>query len=356
MKFSESNIRVKMFRGLVIALVVFLCNTAASDQWVVPEKRLSAAAGLSDDSRMMIASVSSSRFEWVERPFGEDLRNELAALASQLILKNPMTMEMHEQAFGVKIETAAIAGVKVHKVSPNQGSASMRGRVFMHIHGGAFFTGAGAHAALEGSAIAATSGIEVISVDYTLSTQSPFPAALNELVAVYRELLKAFPAEAIAVGGTSAGGNLTLATVHKLKALDMPLPGALFVGTPNADLLFTGDTVTTNEKIDNILVAKDGMLEASSALYAGEYDLKNPFISPIYGDFSNFPPTYLVSGTRDLLLSATVRVHRKLREAGVIADLNVFEGLPHAVYVSVQGSREFDGAFGDLSQFLQSHL
>ena len=93
----------------------------------------------------------------------------------------------------------------------------------------------------------------------------------------------------------------------------------------------------------------------SAEVYAGDHDLKNPLISPIYGDFSGFPPTYLVSGTRDLFLSDTVRAHRKLRDAGVVADLNVFEGVPHGAYL-VPGSGEYNAALGDLKKFLQIHL
>ena len=119
---------------------------------------------------------------------------------------------------------------------------------------------------------------------------------------------------------------MTLATVLKLKELKLKVPGALFVGTPNADLLFTGDSIITNEYVDNTLVTVEGMIRASAKVYAGEYELTNPLISPLYGDFSDFPPTYLVSGTRDLLLSDTVKVHRKLRDAGVETDLNIFEG------------------------------
>jgi acetyl esterase/lipase len=226
----------------------------------------------------------------------------------------------------------------------------------MHAHGGAHFLGGGAMAAQEGAMIAASAGIEVISVDYTLSTEGPFPAALNDLVAVYQELLKTFPASAIAVGGSSAGGNLTLATVLKLKDSKLKVPGALFVGTPNADLLFTGDSIITNEYVDNTLVTVEGMIRASAKVYAGEYELTNPLISPLYGDFSDFPPTYLVSGTRDLLLSDTVKVHRKLRDAGIETDLNIFEGIPHGAYLAVPGSKEFNGALGDLKTFLQRHL
>ena len=120
--------------------------------------------------------------------------------------------------------------------------------------------------------------------------------------------------------------------------------------------MFTGDSIITNEYVDNTLVSVNGMIRASAKLYAGDYDLKNPLISPMYGDFADFPPTYLVSGTRDLLLSDTVKVHRKLREAGVLADLNIFEGIPHGAYLGVPGSREYNGALGGLRKFLELHL
>ena len=105
-----------------------------------------------------------------------------------------------------------------------------------------------------------------------------------------------------------------------------------------------------------MLVSYYGMLEACALLYAGETDLKDPMISPVYGDFSDFPPTYLVSGTRDMLLSDTVRVHRKLRVAGVTADLNVYEGLSHAEYAMVIGSPEWQQVYAELKLFLLTHL
>lgn len=348
-----------MLRGFFIflsGLLGTIVNLAAADEWMVPEKNLSAASGLSDKTRMLIETMGGAKTGLRRNYLGEDLHKELLEIASQVILENPMTKEMLEKTHDVKIEKSEIAGIKVYKVSPKKTHAAFEGKVFLHIHGGGFFMGGGILAAYEAAAIAASSELEVISVDYTLSTESPFPTALNELVAVYQELLKTFPAKAIAIGGSSAGGNLTLAVVHKLKALELSLPSVLFAGTPNIDFLFTGDTIITNEYVDNTIVTVEGLVKDFHNLYAGDHDLKNPFISPLYGDFSGFPPTYLVSGTRDIFLSDTVRVHRKLREAGVIADLNVFEGLPHGAYLAVPGSKEFNGALGDLKSFLLQHL
>ncbi len=113
----------------------------------------------------------------------------------------------------------------------------------------------------------------------------------------------------MALGGTSAGGGLALAATQKLRQLGLDLPGALWAGTPWADLTKTGDSQFTNEGIDRMLVTYDGILEAAAKLYAGSQDLKTTLISPVYGTFEGFLPTYLVTGTRDLFLSDTVRVH-----------------------------------------------
>ncbi len=159
----------------------------------------------------------------------------------------------------------------------------------------------------------------------------------------------------MALGGTSAGGGLTLASIHRFKELGLELPGALWAGTPWTDLTKTGDSHFTNEGIDRALVTYDGLLEGAAKLYANGHDLKSPLISPVYGDFEAFPPTYLVTGTRDLFLSDVVRVHRKMRVAGVIAELNVYEGVSHAEYLFA-GSPELQQAFAELAAFLMRHL
>ena len=119
----------------------------------------------------------------------------------------------------------------------------------------------------------------------------------------------------------------------RAKQLNLPLPGAIASGTPMSDMTKIGDTFYTNEMVDNVLVSRDGFCDAGAKVYADGHDLKDPLISPVYGDYAGFPPTILTSGTRDLLLSNTVRVHRKLRDAGVESVLQVFEGQSHAHYL-----------------------
>lgn len=195
-----------------------------------------------------------------------------------------------------------------------------------------------------------------MSVDYRMPPDDPFPAAVEDVVAVWRSLLDEWPAKSMALGGTSTGGGLTLAATLRFIELGLETPGALWAGTPWADLTKTGDSQFTNEGIDRVLVSYEGVLQGAAKLYANGRDLKTPLISPVYGDFEGFPPTYLVTGTRDLFLSDVVRVHRKMRLAGVVADLNVYEGVSHADYSIVVDSPESEQVFGELGAFLLLHL
>ncbi len=118
----------------------------------------------------------------------------------------------------------------------------------------------------------------------------------------------------------------------------------------------TGDSLYVNEGIDRKIVTYDGFLPAAVNLYANGQDIKDPGLSPVYGDFSGFPPTMLVTGTRDLFLSLTVRVHRKMKAAGVVADLNVYEGLSHVEYFVVPDAPESIEAYSELGKFLKQYL
>jgi acetyl esterase/lipase len=134
------------------------------------------------------------------------------------------------------------------------------------------------------------------------------------------------------------------------------MPGAIAPGTPMSDATKTGDSFYTNEMVDNVLVSRDGFCDAATVVYAHGHSLTDPLISPVYGDMHGFPPAILTTGTRDLLLSNTVRVHRKLREAGVDAQLQVFEGESHAQYEFDDRAPETKEAFGEITTFFDKHL
>jgi epsilon-lactone hydrolase len=260
------------------------------------------------------------------------------------------------EKLGVKLEQTTMAGVNVFVLSPLAIAPENQDRVFLHFHGGAYVLNPGEPGTREATLMAAFGRAKVISVDYRTSSDAPYPAALDDCVAVYRELLKTVPANKIAVFGTSTGGGLTMALMLRAKQEGLPLPAAIAPGSPWSDLTKTGDTFYTHNLVDNFQVSYDGYLKDSAYLYANGRDLKDPMLSPIYGDLHGFPPTILTSGTRDLFLSLTVRTHRKLRRAGVDAVLQVFEGLSHAQYSVNPNAPETKEVFEEIAHFFDSHM
>ena len=231
-----------------------------------------------------------------------------------------------------------------------------RNRVLLHMHGGCYVLNPGEAALPEAMFMAGFGHVKVISVDYRMPPEAYFPAALDDGMTVYKALSMTTSPKNIAIFGSSAGGALTLEMVLKMKQDGVPLPGAIAPGTPMSDVTKVGDTFVTNAMLDNVLVSPDGFCDAATKVYANGHDLKDPLLSPVYGDMKGFPPTILTSGTRDLLLSNTVRVHRKLRQAGVEAMLQVFEGQSHAHYYRDDTAPETKEAFEEIAAFFDKHL
>ncbi|MGN9847197.1 alpha/beta hydrolase [Nonomuraea sp. H19] len=197
--------------------------------------------------------------------------------------------------------------------------------LFIEIHGGALYLGGGELAWMAGAAHAVGRNGITWAPDYRMPPLHPFPAALDDLMAVYRAAIEAVGPHRVVVSGGSAGGNLAAALLVRAKDEGLPMPAALVLLTPEVDLTESGDSFVTNNGIDNVL----GSLKTVNLLYAAGEDLTHPYLSPLFADLSGFPPTFLQSGTRDLFLSNTVRMHRKLLHAGVTAELHVFEAMPH---------------------------
>lgn len=323
--------------------------------WHIPSRPLTAPAGASDVLREMIMGMSAPDVAAIRGRVPRD-----AAQWKALVASRDADMAANAAALAgaleVSVERDSIDGVVVRRVTPDNVDPKHEDRVFLHLHGGAYVLNGGDAGTVEAVVIAHRTRIRVISIDYRMPPDDPFPAAVDDVVTVYRRLLRGRAATSIAMGGTSAGGGLTLAATHKLIELGIDVPGALFAGSPWADLTKTGDTHFINEGIDHVLGTYNGVLEAAARLYAGERDLKDPLISPVYGDFHGFPPMYLVTGTRDLFLSDTARTHRKLRTAGVVAELNVYEGMSHGDYLFALEAPESHEVFGELSAFLLRHL
>lgn len=257
---------------------------------------------------------------------------------------------------GAKIEEIQIAGVRCHRVTPAEISKGFENRLLVHVHGGAFVLGGGLAGAMEAVLVSNATGCVSLSIDYRMPPDHPFPAALDDVVNVWKELTKSHSAKTMALYGTSAGGGLVLSTIHKLKQDSIPLPAAIFAGTPVSDMTKTGDSYYTNSEICNGLGRYEGFLEDAFRIYAGAQDMHSPLLSPIYGDTAGFPPTLLISGTRDLFLSNTVRMHRKLRESNIPCDLHVYEAQSHADYLKAFDAPESKDAMREIREFFDKHL
>jgi monoterpene epsilon-lactone hydrolase len=247
------------------------------------------------------------------------------------------------------VDATTVAGVPVYLVTP-AGCGPDDRRVHLDIHGGGLVMGAGDACRAMAVSSAARIGARTWSVDYRMPPDHPYPAPLDDCVAVYRALLDEHRAEDVIVSGASAGGNLAAATVLRARDEGLPLPAAVVLLTPEADLTESGDSFQTNLGIDNVLT---GSLRQSILLYAAGHDLTDPYLSPLFGDFTRgFPPTFLQTGTRDLFLSNTVRMHRALRRAGVDAELHVFEAMPHGGFGAAPEDAELDA---ELRRFVAQH-
>lgn len=260
------------------------------------------------------------------------------------------------ERMGVTAVSGNMGGVPVFTLTPTDLPKATRDHILLHFHGGGYVLGPGESGTQEAILMAGMGKFKVVSVDYRMAPDFPYPAAIDDAVTVYRELLKTTPAKKIGVFGTSTGGGMSLILALRAKAEGLPLPAAIAAGTPWTDLTKTGDSYFTNQGVDNILVSYDGWLGDAAQLYAAGHDLKDPMLSPVYGDVSGFPPTLLTSGTRDLFLSNTVRMHLKLRQAGVPADLIVFEGMSHAHYHMAADAPETAFHFNELGRFFRRYL
>jgi monoterpene epsilon-lactone hydrolase len=266
------------------------------------------------------------------------------------------TLPALRAALNVKVEPTTLDGVKAYIVAPETIPPENRNRLLVHVHGGCYASFAGESGTAEAIYMAGFGKFKIISIDYRTPPDHPYPAALDDAMTAWKAATKTADPKNMAIFGSSAGGALTLSMVLRAKRDGLPLPAAIAPGTPMSDLTGSGDSFKTNAMVDNVLVAYGANCDKRAALYANGHDLKDPMLSPLFGDMHGFPPTILTTGTRDLLLSNTVRVHRKLRQAGVEASLQVFEGQAHAHYYRDVNAPETREAFEEIARFFDKHL
>lgn len=260
--------------------------------------------------------------------------------------------EVAKEIYPANVEESRIAGVPVRIVTPVQGMAA--DRVLLNIHGGGFNSDSGS--LTETIPIANLTKIKVVAVLYRLAPEHSFPAGLDDVVAVYRALLKTYKPKHIGIYGTSAGAILTGELAVDLKKLRLPMPAALGIFSGMGDFSRDGDSwaMYSLRGLSGYLAPpKPG---AHDSEYVGQTDLRDPVLSPLFADLRGMPPTLFISSERDMLLSGTTILQRAFLRAGDDdTPLVVFEGLPHAFWndATMPESKEADGI---MAHFFLRHL
>jgi acetyl esterase/lipase len=297
-------------------------------------------------------------------PFPETLseraREQLAAMAQAAPTEAPDMQQMRgfsemmqqmlgadqRKAYDVTVADDVIAGVPVRRIAPAAGAQG--GKVLLNLHGGGFATDSGS--LTENIPIAALTGMAVVAVLYRFAPEHPYPAAVDDALAVYKALLETHRPQDIGVYGTSAGAVIGPQLMMRLRAESLPVPAVLGVFSGEADLAGSADSLGIFAR----KVEFDLLTEAKNN-YVGAADPRDPLVSPIFGELSHFPPTLCLSSGRDVLLSGTVKLSQALSDAGVSAELVVYDALPHAFWAYILAP-ESDDAFRRMATFLNRHL
>jgi acetyl esterase/lipase len=254
------------------------------------------------------------------------------------------TVETHE----------LLGGVPVDVVTPTGGVAiANANRVLINVHGGAFMWGSGSGALVEAIPIAATMGIKVVTVDYRLAPEHRYPAASEDVGAVYRDLIKRYRPENIGIYGCSAGGIITAQATAWFRANNLPRPGAIgtFCGTGAP---YSGDSPLMSAALTGSPPVRAKILPTP---YLQGVPAENPIAYPLLSDseIRAMPPTLLLAGGRDFAVSALTYAHRRLAAAGVSSELHLFDGLPHAFFMWPDMPESME-AYQLIASFFDRHL
>lgn len=332
--------------AVVVAMVSATLGTAQQTTRTGPEKDSSVidAQGTAHVTRVVPVPVNLSpqAKQWLSRPESDAARHQtLAQRRSGIDAWEARAAVQAKTMYPVNVTEATIAGVPVRVVTPLETPAAKQDRVLINLHGGGFHADSGS--LTETIPIANLTQTKVVAVLYRLSPEHPFPAAVDDAVTVYKEMLKTHKPQNMAIYGTSAGAILTGEVAVRLRQLGLPLPAALGVFSGLGDFSRPGDSQALYG-LDGLSGYLDPPLPSGvrNTGYVGATEPRDPVLSPVFADVKGFPPTLFLTSTRDMLLSGTTILQRHFYESGVTAPMVVFEGLPHAFWntLSLPESRE----------------
>lgn len=308
------------------------------------------------------AAAQSSDTEWKSLSISKARALDDSELQEDLQRANAL--------YPVSVEERKMGGVPTRVVTPKDGiPARNRDRVLINLHGGGFFEGAGNESLVESIPLAGRGKFKVVTVDYREGPEHEFPAASEDTALVYAALLKQYEPRNIGIYGCSAGGILTAMAVAWFQKHGLPAPGAIGIfsagafggwyGPPSKLGTWSGDSAYTAPRL---AADKTGPLDPKSlpaymSTYLADADLTDPMVSPALSPsvLEKFPPTLLITGTRAFDMSAAVQTQRALTNAGVEADLHLWDGMGHCFIYDVD-LPEAQEAFAVMTKFFDSHL
>lgn len=258
------------------------------------------------------------------------------------------------KTYGSTASDRVMGGVQTVEVRPK--GYKDDGSALIYVHGGGFVSGSARSTLLGPAIMADATGRRVVSVEYTIAPRGQWPLVTDQVAAVYKAVLaEGVKPERIGMFGGSAGGTIVAAATLKIRDQGLAMPGALLLQSPATDLTGAGDTRVTLSEADPAL--RPGAVQPGIDAYAAPADQKNPYASPVYGDFrKGYPPTLIQGGTKEFLLSDFVRLHRAIRGAGGDSRLEIYEGMPHGFSDLMVNTPEGREAKAEAVAFWQQHL
>ena len=227
-------------------------------------------------------------------------------------------------------------------------------KVILYLHGGGYVSGSIRSHRMLCIPLAKHTGLRILSPEYRLAPEHPFPAGLEDVLSVYRWLLlQGYEAKSIFLAGDSAGGGLSLAAILSLREQGDLLPAGVICLSPWADLSMSGDTFRTNARRDPVLHI-DMMSEWASA-YVDKSNPHDPLVSPVNADYHGFPPLLIQAGTEEVLLDDSRLIAEKANAAGVDVSLSIYEGMWHVWHTFGASLPETRAAFEEISDFVGAH-
>uniref|UniRef100_UPI003FEFD73E alpha/beta hydrolase n=1 Tax=Agathobacter sp. TaxID=2021311 RepID=UPI003FEFD73E len=225
--------------------------------------------------------------------------------------------------------------------------------VILQLHGGGYMGAVrNAYYVFAGLYNEVSKGCNVLTPDYRVAPEHPYPAALEDALASYQWLLdKGYYGEQIIVAGDSAGGGLAMALCMYLKDHHMPMPGGVIAMSPWTDLTASGESYITNYEKDPLFGnTKESLIYVND--YAGDHDKMDCYISPLFGDFRGFPPMLIQVGSLEMLLSDSVSVAAKARQQGIRVRLSIYEGMFHVFQMAYLNIPESKKAWAEVGKFI----